>query len=196
MERAQRALAQRTSRRGFLGRVGRGVVALAGGSLVATALAPDRAEAHHICGHTFTTGSCPHPYAPLSRTDRYGFPVHPTYGYPVDDRGKLYRHPKNQVRSKTCQEKVRQVYPRIERHPVRGRMDPMLLRPPATHPGLLLSVEHPDQRGRLRAGLLSLRVQGLLHHVSGAQQGVLTDAGPAALAVAAAVAGWSALWGP
>ena len=71
LERAQRALAQRTSRRGFLGRVGRGVVALAGGSLVATALAPDRAEALHICGHTFTTGSCPHPYAPSSRTDRY-----------------------------------------------------------------------------------------------------------------------------
>ncbi len=93
--------------RGFLGRVGRGVVALAGGSLVATALAPERAEAHHICGHTFTTGSCPHPYAPLSRTDRYGFPVHPTYGYPVDDRGKLYRDPATQERSKTCEQTSR-----------------------------------------------------------------------------------------
>ena len=112
IERAQRALALRTSRRGFLGRVGRGVVALAGGGLVATALAPTRAEAHHICGHTYTTGSCPHPYAPLSRTDRYGLPVHPTYGYPVDDRGDTYRDPATQTRSKTCEQKVPQVYPR------------------------------------------------------------------------------------
>ena len=111
IERAQRALAQRTSRRGFLGRLGRGVVALAGGGLVATALAPTRAEAHHICGHTYTTGSCPHPFAPRSRTDRYGFPVHPTYGYPVDDRGEMFRWPASQTRSKTCEQKVPQVYP-------------------------------------------------------------------------------------
>ena len=111
IERAQRALAQRTSRRGFLGRLGRGVVALAGGSLVATALAPTRAEAYHICGHTYTTGSCPHPYSPLSRTDRYGYPVHPTYGYPVDDGGKVFRDPTTQVRSKTCEARVSRVYP-------------------------------------------------------------------------------------
>ena len=49
MERAQRALAQRTSRRGFLGRVGRGFVALAGGSLVATALT-------HLVRVPYTTG--------------------------------------------------------------------------------------------------------------------------------------------
>ena len=109
-ERAQRALAQRTSRRGFLGRVGRGVVALAGGSLVATALAPDRAEALHICGHTYTTGSCPHPFAPASRTDRYGYPVHPVYGYPVDDKGKLFRNRATQERSKTCEQVVPRVY--------------------------------------------------------------------------------------
>jgi len=50
-------LARRTSRRSFLGRLGRTVVALAGGGVVAVALAPERAQAHHICGHTFTTGS-------------------------------------------------------------------------------------------------------------------------------------------
>jgi len=110
-ERAQRTLAQRTSRRGFLGRVGKGVVALAGGSLVATALAPERAEAHHICGHTYTTGSCPHPFAPLSRTDRYGFPLHPLYGYPVDDAGKIFRNPATQTRSKTCEQTTPKVYP-------------------------------------------------------------------------------------
>ena len=103
---ATRALARRTSRRGFLGRVGRGVVALAGGGFVAVALSPDRAGAYHICGHTYTTGSCPHPYAPLSRTDRYGYPLHPSYGYPVDDQGAVYTDPDTQVRSKTCEETV------------------------------------------------------------------------------------------
>ena len=73
-------LARRTSRRSFLGKLGRGVVALAGGSFVAVALAPERAEAHHICGHLYTTGSCPHPFAPLTRVDAFGYPVHPVYG--------------------------------------------------------------------------------------------------------------------
>ena len=97
VERAERSLANRTSRRSFLGRVGRSVVALAGGGLVAAAIAPDRAQAYHICGHTYTTGSCPHPYSPLSRTDRYGFPMHPQYGFPVDDQGKKYVDPKEQT---------------------------------------------------------------------------------------------------
>lgn len=111
VERAGRSLAQRTSRRGFLGRVGRGVVALAGGGLVATALAPERATAHHICGHTYTTGSCPHPFSPRSRTDRYGYPVHPTYGYPVGDTGEIYDDPDEQTRSKTCEQVVASQYP-------------------------------------------------------------------------------------
>ena len=116
---ATRALAQRTSRRGFLGRVGRGVVALAGGGFVAAALAPDRAGANHICGHTFTTGSCPHPYSPLSRTDRYGFPLHPDQGYPVDDEGAVYTDPDTQVRSKTCEEFVHANYDFVH-HPRYG----------------------------------------------------------------------------
>lgn len=108
--RAWRALAGSTSRRGFLGSMGRSVVALAGGGLVASTLAPERAEAHHICGHTFTTGSCPHPYAPLSRTDRYGWPLHPTYGYPVDAVGEPYLK-RSQVRRKTCEDQVHMSYP-------------------------------------------------------------------------------------
>src|SRR6266540_1642478 len=75
-------LARRTSRRSFLGKVGRAVVALAGGSFVAVALAPERAEAHHICGHLYTTGSCPHPFAPLTRVDAFGYPVHPVVRNP------------------------------------------------------------------------------------------------------------------
>lgn len=110
VERAGIELARRTSRRSFLGRLGRSVVALVGGPMVAVALAPDRAEAHHICGHIYTTGSCPHPYAPLSRTDVYGFPVHPTYGYPVDDAGFIYLSPL-QTRRKVCQSVVPEAYP-------------------------------------------------------------------------------------
>lgn len=114
MEVAERSLAQRTSRRGFLGRLGKGVVALAGGGLVASVLAPGRAEAHHICGHTYTTGSCPHPFAPLSRVDRRGWPLHPTHGFPVDDRGRIFTDPSTQVRHKTCQQLVSMRYPFVK----------------------------------------------------------------------------------
>jgi hypothetical protein len=110
VEEAGLSLARRTSRRGFLGRVGRGVVALAGGGFVAAAFVGGRAEANHICGHTYTTASCPHPYEPLSRTDRYGYPVHPTMGYPVDDSGEVYTDPDTQIRSKTCEEIVPSIY--------------------------------------------------------------------------------------
>ena len=103
-------LAESSSRRSFLGRVGAGMVALVGGAFVADALRPDRAEAYHICGHTFTTNSCPHPYAPLSRVDRYGYPVHPEHGYPVDDRGNIYTSRK-QRRRKMCEQVVRDKYP-------------------------------------------------------------------------------------
>jgi hypothetical protein len=109
-ERAGRHLAQRTSRRSFLGRVGKALVALAGGPFVATALAPDRVEAFHLCGHIFTTGSCPHPYAPQSRIDRFGYPVHPGLGYPVDDSGDIFLS-RNQKRRKICEAIVEQKYP-------------------------------------------------------------------------------------
>jgi hypothetical protein len=106
-------LARRTSRRSFLGKVGRAVVALAGGSFVAVALAPERAEAHHICGHLFTTGSCPHPFAPFTRVDAFGYPVHPVQGYPVDDDGRIYTS-RRQRRRKICQERVPDQYPRVK----------------------------------------------------------------------------------
>jgi hypothetical protein len=110
LERASIGLAERTSRRSFLGRVGRGLVALAGGPLVAVALSPDRAEAHHVCGHLYTTGSCPYPFAPQTRLDRFGYPVHPKYGYPVDDEGDIYvSH--SQTRRRVCQTVVPEKYP-------------------------------------------------------------------------------------
>jgi hypothetical protein len=114
IERVERRLASTTSRRSFLGKVGRGFVALVGGGFVASALAPGRAEAHHICGHTYTTGSCPHPYAPLSRTNRKGWPLHPTYGYPVDDEGRPFVDPSTQVRHRTCQDYVKMHYPAVK----------------------------------------------------------------------------------
>ncbi|MFP5353104.1 MAG: hypothetical protein ACLGIB_11160 [Actinomycetota bacterium] len=117
-ERASTALAQRSSRRSFLGRLGQGVVALVGGQFVAVALAPDRAEAYHICGHTYTTGSCPHPYSPLSRVDKYGFPLHPEHGYPVDDQGRLYKS-REQSRRKMCAQVVPEKYPHV-RQPGQG----------------------------------------------------------------------------
>lgn len=110
VERASISLATGTSRRSFLSRLGAGVVALVGGPLVAHALRPERAEAYHICGHTYTTGSCPHPYSPNSRVDSYGYPVHPKYGYPVDDNGDIYRN-RTQTRRRMCQEVVPDKYP-------------------------------------------------------------------------------------
>jgi hypothetical protein len=110
VEEAGLSLARRTSRRGFLSRVGRSVVALAGGGFVAAAFAGGRAEAYHFCGHTYTTGSCPHPYGALARTDRYGYPVHPTTGFPVDDSGDLYTDPATQTRRKICEEIVPERY--------------------------------------------------------------------------------------
>ena len=113
LERTSISLAQRTGRRSFLGSLGRGVVALVGGSFVAAALDPTRAEAHHICGHTYTTNSCPHPFDPHTRIDQHGYPVHPKYGYPIDDHGNLYKSRK-QKRSKTCQEVVPRHYPFVK----------------------------------------------------------------------------------
>jgi hypothetical protein len=111
IEDASVGLAQRTTRRSFLGRLGAGFVALVGGPLVAVALSPDRAEAYHLCGHIFTTGSCPHPYHPLTRIDSYGYAIHPKHGYPVDDRGRIYVS-REQKRSKICSEMTAKKYPR------------------------------------------------------------------------------------
>ena len=114
LERAERALARRTTRRSFISRVGRAFVAIAGGGLVAATLAPERAEAHHLCAHLYTTGSCPHPFKPYSRVDRWGYPVHPEYGYPVDDEGNTYLS-REQSRRRICQDVVPEEYPRTGR---------------------------------------------------------------------------------
>lgn len=106
-------IAERSSRRSFLGKLGTGLVALVGGPVVAAALKPDRAEAHHICGHIHTTGSCPHPFQPRTRVDKFGYPVHPKHGYPVDNKGRIYTS-KSQKRHKVCQQVVPRKYPHVK----------------------------------------------------------------------------------
>jgi len=76
-----------SSRRGFLARTGRLLLAVAGGSALAGTLRTQSAEAYHFCGHTYTTGSCPHPTG-LPRVDRNGFPLRASDGHPVDDLGR------------------------------------------------------------------------------------------------------------
>ena len=44
-----------------------------------SAVKPDEAEAFHICGHIWTTGSCPSPLG-LPRVDRNGYPLRPSDG--------------------------------------------------------------------------------------------------------------------
>jgi hypothetical protein len=81
------ALASTASRRGFLERVGRLLFAMSGAGAATALIAPEGAEAYHFCGHTYTTGSCPHPTG-LPRIDARGFPVRARDGKPVDDLGR------------------------------------------------------------------------------------------------------------
>jgi hypothetical protein len=80
-------LASGMTRRSFLGRLGGAVLAATGGAAVAAAVKPEEAEAFHLCGHTWTTGSCPSPYT-LPRIDKKGFPLRPSDGRPIDNLGR------------------------------------------------------------------------------------------------------------
>jgi hypothetical protein len=88
LERAADALASNTSRRGFLARVSGALMVAAGGTTVVRAVVPPgEAGAYHLCGHTYTTGSCPHPTG-MPRIDSQGMPLRARDGQPVDDRGR------------------------------------------------------------------------------------------------------------
>jgi hypothetical protein len=76
-----------TSRRGFLARAGRMLLAVAGGGAVAAAFRAEDAEGYHFCGHVYTTASCPHPTG-LPRVDARGLPLRARDGHPVDDLGR------------------------------------------------------------------------------------------------------------
>src|SRR6185312_1338160 len=90
LDRFSDSLARDTSRRGFLARVGGALVALTAARTVGTLIEPGDSEAFHFCGHTFTTGSCPHPTG-LPRIDSSGFPLRASEGQPIDDHGQLLR---------------------------------------------------------------------------------------------------------
>ncbi len=81
------SLAKNSSRRGFLARVGQALFAASAGTVVASAVAPGEADAYHFCGHTFTTGSCPHPTG-LPRIDANGYPLRAGDGQPIDNLGR------------------------------------------------------------------------------------------------------------
>jgi hypothetical protein len=81
-------VALRSSRRGFLARVGAVLLGTAAGGGLQSALRTDEAEAFHFCGHTYTTGSCIHPSG-LPRIDKSGYPLRVQDGHPIDDTGRL-----------------------------------------------------------------------------------------------------------
>jgi hypothetical protein len=81
-------LASGLTRRSFLGRMGAAMLALTGGGAVAAAVRPETSEAFHLCGHIWTTGSCPSPLG-MPRIDRHGFPLRPTDGKPIDNIGRV-----------------------------------------------------------------------------------------------------------
>jgi hypothetical protein len=87
LDRGIDALARNTSRRGFLARVGGALVALTAARTVGSLIEPGESDAFHFCGHTYTTGSCPHPTG-LPRIDSRGFPLRASDGQPVDDLGR------------------------------------------------------------------------------------------------------------
>lgn len=87
LDRISDSLARDASRRGFLARVGGALLALTAARTVGTLIEPGESEAFHFCGHTFTTGSCPHPTG-LPRIDSRGFPLRASDGQPIDDIGR------------------------------------------------------------------------------------------------------------
>jgi hypothetical protein len=89
LDRVSDAIARDTSRRGFLARVGGALLALTAARTVGTLIEPgDTADAWFgFCGHTYTTGWCPHP-AGLPRIDSRGFPLRASDGQEIDDLGR------------------------------------------------------------------------------------------------------------
>ncbi len=175
-------LARRTSRRSFFGKVGRAVVALAGGG------APHlRPPVHH---------------GVVSAPVR---PAHPGGRVRLPGASGLWlsggrRRPHLHGPPPAATEDLSRASPRPvsggEESPVRWWLEPMLRRARAPHPGLLLELEDPDQWGRLGPGVLPGRPPGVLHRVPGAQRGMLSEPVTIAVIVASIVAGVSTLFGP
>ena len=185
LERGLEGLARDTSRRGFLARAGGVLFAATAGGVVSKAVKPGEADAYHFCGHTFTTGSCPHPSG-LPRIDARGYPLGPggepidNLGRPINDQGEpvnsdghVKRDPDGRPlppapRTKVCDE----VGKRFGfKHLGRRQLVSVLRRDGPKAPGLLLLQPQADQRRRRARGLLLQRPPGVLRHV-------LPDEGP------------------
>lgn len=84
-----------SSRRGFLARVGKTLLAASATGAGAELLRAEQAAAGggytNFCGHTFTTGNCPHPTG-LPRVDAHGYPLRARDGRAVDDLGRPIDH--------------------------------------------------------------------------------------------------------
>jgi hypothetical protein len=87
LDRLADSLARYTSRRGFLAKVGGVLMAATAARTVGSLVEPGESDAFHLCGHIFTTGSCPHP-AGQPRIDSRGYPLRAGDGLPVDDSGR------------------------------------------------------------------------------------------------------------
>lgn len=87
LDRLADSLARDTSRRGFLAKVGGALMAATAARTVGSMIEPGESDAFHLCGHIFTTGSCPHP-AGQPRIDSRGYPLRARDGLPVDDSGR------------------------------------------------------------------------------------------------------------
>jgi len=75
------------SRRRFLASASAAVAAITAARTVGSLIEPADADAYHICGHTYTTDSCPHPTG-LPRVDNRGYPLRGRDGHPIDDLGR------------------------------------------------------------------------------------------------------------
>jgi hypothetical protein len=125
-QRLSTGLATGLTRRSFLGRMGGAILALTGGGAVAAAVRPEKSEAFHLCGHIWTTGSCPSPLG-MPRIDKRGYPLRPSdarpidnlgrlvngSGYPIDRNGNRLRGPDGELlpaapRTRLCEEWVRE----------------------------------------------------------------------------------------
>ena len=140
-----------TSRRGFLGKLGRGVVALAGGgSGRGRARAGAGVGAHHICGHTLHDRLVPASVREVG-AHRRASGIRCTRGTatPSTTTARSTRTPRRRCGARSARSVVPDTYHFVKHPRVRRRLDAVLQRPPAAHPGLLLALAHPDQRRRI-----------------------------------------------
>ena len=212
LDRISDSLARDSSRRGFLARVGGALMAITAARTVGSLIEPGESDAFHFCGHTFTTGSCPHPTG-LPRIDSRGYPLRASDGRPIDDIGRPVNEAGQPVdddgqllkgtgratpaaRPADADLRSRPGHLRNRDEDRRGVV-PLLRGQGPQARRLLLPSQHPDQWGRGADRLLLRRPQGLLRPVL-RHQGAVLMFGPLeiALGVAALLIGATGTFSP